>query len=343
MKEQLPLAPEDIKRLRKHLIPMMIFPFMVVAMFGLFVSFIFEDFVDSFAGDTFGKIMIVVFGALFFGVIGYMLWSATVDLKRGFKYRITGKVTDKRLNVHTSTTTGSGGSRGSTGTSTKTTKSYFLYIDGEECSVEYKDYSRTKVDSYVVLDRAPRSKLTLKLTEVEPADFDRKAAEEQETENKKFLESRIQEVRLSDRDLEAIKSIYTAEKNKRFQFMAPVLIFDLLLIANGIWTFVVVIFPLLLVPLYQFYKIIRSYMRYNNGKLYGYKIGHTALVEDKLTFTSNRSGNVNRLVTTKGTINVNTILYDKLSVDDKIILFAPKQGKHHLSLITLDKEEFYLR
>ncbi|WP_132644002.1 hypothetical protein [Roseivirga ehrenbergii] len=83
-------------------------------------------------------------------------------------------------------------------------------------------------------------------------------------------------------------------------------------------------------------------MRYNNAKLYGYKIGHTALVEDKLTFTSNRSGNVNRVVTTRGTINVNTLLYDKLSVGDKVILFAPKQGKRYLSLITLDKEEFHL-
>ena len=342
MKEQLPLAPEDIKRLRKHLIPMMIFPIMVVVMFGLFASFVFEDIFETFGNDSSGKIMLAVFGLFFFGIIGYMIWSASVDLKRGFKYRITGKVTDKRLNVTTSTTTGSGGSRGASGTSTKTTRNYFLYIDGEEYSVEYKEYTRTKVGSHVVLDQAPKSKLTLKLTEEQPADFDQKVAEEKKTENRKFLESTVQEVRLSDRDLEAIKGIYTAEKNRRFMFMGPVLIFDLMLIANGLWTFVLVIFPLLLVPLYQFYKVLRSYMRYNNAKLYGYKIGYTALVEDKLTFTSNRSGNVNRVVTTRGTINVNTLLYDKLSVGDKVILFAPKQGKHYLSLVTLDKEEFHL-
>lgn len=342
MKEQLPLEPADIKKLKRQLIPMIVFPFIVVGMFAVFAVFVFKNIANSFANDGTGIIMLAVFGTFFFGIIAYMIWSASIDLKRGFKYRITGKVTDKRLNVHTTTTTGSTTSRGTRGSSTRTTRHYYLYIDHAEYSVDYKEYSRTRVGSQVIMDKAPKSNLTLKLEVVEQENIDLEVDRQLKADNRKFLESTIQEVRFSEKDLDALKKTFNAEKRKRFVFMAPLLFFDAMLLVYGFWGFLVVLFPLILVPMYQFYRIIRSYLRYSNDKLYGHKIGLTALIEDKLTFTSNRSANANRLRTTRGTFNVNSILYDKLSVGDKIIIFTPKAGKQPLSIMTLDKEEFYL-
>jgi hypothetical protein len=342
MKEQLPLAAADIKKLKHQLIPMIIFPFVVVGMFALFAVFVFKNIGNSFANDDTGIIMLAVFGTFFFGVIAYMIWSAAIDLKRGFKYRITGKVTDKRLNVHTTTTAGSTSSRGSVGGRTRTTRHYYLYIDHAEYSVDYKEYSRTKVGSQVIMDKAPKSNLTLNLEVVEQENIDLEVDRQLKADNRKFLESRIQEVRFTEKDLDALKKKFNAEKRRRFMFMAPLLFFDAMLLVYGFWSFLVVLFPLILVPLYQFYKIFRSYLRYRNNKFYGYKLGLTALVEDKLTFTSNRSGNANRIKTTWGTVNVDSRLYDQLSVGDKIIIFTTKEGRLPMSVMTLDKEEFYL-
>ena len=73
-----------------------------------------------------------------------------------------------------------------------------------------------------------------------------------------------------------------------------------------------------------------------------HKKGVAALVEDKLTITSNRRSNSNRIRTTAGTLVVNTVLYDKLSVGDGITIFKTQFGDVPLSLLTMDQEECYL-
>jgi hypothetical protein len=251
-------------------------------------------------------------------------------------------VTDKRLNVHTSSTTGTTTSRGTGGSHTRTTRQYYLYIDAIEYPIEYKEYSKAKVGAQVILEWAPKSKLTLSLTTIEATDIDRDVEDKIKTSNTEFLGKTMQEVRFSDEDLKALKTNYKADKKRRFVLMAPVLFLDLTLLMSGLWAILLFLFPLILIPLYQFFKMTRSYLRYRKNMLYGHKLGLTTLVEDKLTFTSNRSGNANRIKTTRGTIKVNRAIYEKLSVGDKIILFTSKIGNQPLSLMTLDKEEFHL-
>jgi hypothetical protein len=343
MKEQLPLSPEDIGKLRKQLIPMLIFPFAVVAMFAVFYKLAFRNMDDSFFQDGISEKIFMGFGVLFLSILSYMVWTSVIDIKRGFKYRVTGVVTDKRLNVQTSSSHGSAGGRsGSSRTSSSTTRHYYLYINDEEFSVDYKHYTRVKVGSNVVLDRAPKSRLTLSLTVLSKEVEDPQASNDMRAENIKFLESQMQEERFSEKDFEALKKIFRAQTRKRLLFMLPFVVIVFGMITNGLLGFLIIMFPLFIVPLWQGVSAMRRWGEYIRNKGYAHKRGVTALVEDKLTVTGNRRRGVNKIITTKGTLPVSTVLYDQLSVGEKVIIFFPKYGKQPLSIMKLNKEEFYL-
>lgn len=342
MKETLTLESADLKKLKRQLIPILAFPFIAIAMFSVFFYFFFSG-DNSITSDRIGKYMMIGFGVFFFGIIGYMIWSATVDIKRGVKFRITGKVTDKRLDVQTTTSHGTGGGRtGSGSSSTRTTRRYFVYIDNEEYSLDYKHYTKVKVGQSVVLDLAPKSNFTLNLEITGQTEENEEAVQEQAASDRKFLESTFEEVRFNDQDLEALKRGYRADVKARMVWMAPFLLIDIGMIANGLWGFLIFLFPLVIIPLYQIFKLIKIYTRYQNNKLHSHKKGITTIVEDKSTYTSNRSGSSNNVRTTQGILKVSSVMYDKLNIGDKIIIFKPKEGKNPLSLMTLDKQEYYL-
>ncbi|MFA7688362.1 MAG: hypothetical protein WCY25_10905, partial [Moheibacter sp.] len=105
MKEKLPLNEQDISKIRKHLIPILVFPFLVVGMFYGFYSIFWSD--SQFLQDKTGQYMLIGFSVFFFGIIAYMIWGYAIDLRSGFKYRIEGKITDKELRVSTSRTNNS--------------------------------------------------------------------------------------------------------------------------------------------------------------------------------------------------------------------------------------------
>lgn len=343
MKEQLPLTPEDIGKLRKQLIPMLIFPFAVVAMFAVFYKLAFKNMDDSFFQDGISEKIFMGFAVLFLSILGYMVWTSVIDIKRGFKYRITGVVTDKRLNIQTSSSHGSGGGRsGSSRTSSSTTRHYYLYINDEEFSVDYKEYTRVKVGSSVVMDRAPKSRLTLSLNILSKEQEDPQATNQNRAENIKFLESEMQEERFNDADFHALKQIFRTYTKRKLLFMLPFVVIVFGMITNGLIGFLIVLFPLFVVPLWQGVSAMRRWGEYIRNKGYAHKRGVTALVEDKLTVTGNRRKGTNKVITTRGTLAVSTVLYDSLSVGEKIIIFFPKYGKQPLSIMKLNKEEFYL-
>ena len=342
MKEILALDPADLQKLKRQLIPILAFPFIVIGMFSLFFYFFFNG-NNSITSDRIGQYMMIGFGVFFFAIIGYMIWSATIDIKRGVKFRITGLVTDKRLDVHTSTSHSVGGGRtGSGSSSSRTTRRYFVYIDNEEYALDYKHYSMVKVGQSIVLDLAPKSNFTLNLDITSQVEENEAAVKEQVATDRKFLESTFEEVRFSDQDFEALKRAYKADLRSRMVWLAPILLIDIGLIANGLWGILVLLFPLIIIPVYQLIKLAKTYFRYQNNKLHAHKKGVTAIVEDKSTFTSNRAGSSNNIRTTQGLLKVNSVMYDKLSIGDKIIIFKPKEGKNPLSLMTLDKQEYYL-
>jgi hypothetical protein len=334
IKENLPLSSADIKKLRQQLFAMLVFPVVVIGMFLLFISFVFKDFKNSFAGDTVVLYVFIGFCLFFFGIIAYMIGTTAIDLRRGIKHRISGKITDKRLNVQTT-----GGGSG-TGGKTRTTRQYYLYVDDEEFSVDYREYAKVKVGMDVVMDRAPKSGKTLNLEILAQSDATNDSLPRMDTD--RFLEKRIPHTRYTPKDFEALKRIWHAALKRRLFLAAPFVSVGILLLISGFWGFAVLLFPLWMVPLYQTYKLFVAHRNYRRDKFSAHKKGIAALVEDKLTITSNRKSNTNNIRTTHGTLTVNTVLYDKISVGDGITIFKTQFGNTPISVWTMDEEEFYL-
>nr|WP_321411139.1 hypothetical protein [uncultured Allomuricauda sp.] len=335
IKERLPLSSADIKKLRQQLFAMLLFPVVVIGMFLLVVSFVFKDFKNSFVGDTVVIYVVIGFCLLFFGIIAYMIGTIAIDLRRGIKYRISGKITDKRLNIQTT-----GGGESGAGGKRRTTRHYYLYVDGEEFSVDYKEYTKVRVGMQVVMDRAPKSQRILGLETLPHSDAE--VVLPSNSERERFLEKRIPHTRYTQKDVEALKRIWHAVLKRRLFIAAPFVSMVVFLLISGLWGFAVFLFPLWVVPLYQFYKLFKTHRNYRRDKFSAHKKGVTVLVKDKLTITSNRRSNSNRVRTTDGMLVVNTVLYDKLSVGDGVTIFKTQFGNVPISLRTMNQEEFYL-
>ena len=334
VKEILPLSPSDIKKLRQQLIAMLAFPVIVIGMFLLCISFVFRDFKNSFEGDTIAIYVVIGFCLFFFGIIAYTIATTAIDLRRGLKHRISGRVTEKRLNVQS--TGGRSGTRGKT----RTARHYYLHVDDEEFSVDYREYSKVKVGMDIVMDRAPISKRTLDLIVVlQPDD---RVVSFTHKDTTRFLEKRIPHTRYTQRDFEALKRMWYAVLKRRLLLAAPFLSVGILLLISGFWGFMVLLFPLWIVPLYQGYKLLRARRIHRKDRFSAHKKGVAALVEDKVTITSNRTSNSNRVGTTDGTLVVNTVLYDQLSVGDGIVIFKTQFGNVPISIRTKDNQETYL-
>lgn len=133
----LPLEPEDHKKLRKQLIPVIVFSFIIAGIFFLISTFVFKDMGDGFFTEGITLYMMIGFGMFFMGVIGYMIWSFVYDIRHGIKHCIKGTVTDKQLNIQSKGHTGTGNSR-----SKNTTRYYYIFIDEVKYKIDNAGYNQ---------------------------------------------------------------------------------------------------------------------------------------------------------------------------------------------------------
>ncbi|WP_422004552.1 hypothetical protein [Roseivirga pacifica] len=337
--QQLPLEAADIKTLRLRLLPFFAFAAFSVLLFT-FIGFTFLDTAkEALSGSTIGIYVFFGFAVIFFSVIGYMIWAVFADLKKGVKHRISGIVTNKRLNVQHSQTHHHQTGRNN---SSKTTRHYYLYIDDEEHSVDFKHYNKAKVGMHIVLDKAPKSKMTLAMELTGQEVVDQEAHKLEGETNDKFLQTTFPDVKLTPKDEEVLKNIFKSQQKARYVWLVPTLIMLVTFLANGLQGLLILFFPVVIIPAYQLFKIIRSYRTYQMSKRYGFKRGVPAIIEDKTTFTSNRSKSAQRLKTTVGVITVESVTFDQLQVGDRLVVFKPQYGKQPLSIMTMDQHEYYL-
>lgn len=335
MKEKLPLNEQDIKKLRKYLLPTILFPVVVIGMFYAFFSIFFKD--TGFFQDKIGLYMLVGFSVFFFGIIAYMIWGYAIDLRSGFKYRIEGKITDKELRVSTSRTNNS-----KTGSSSTTTsRYYYVDIDGVRYSIESQHFGKLKVGNEVTMEKAPKSNVTLLLEVRENDELPPEKSAEADNDKRSFLSSTPKNIPFNQNDFKALKKGFMAKAKLRLIWFLPPMLIALSLVVNGMQAFLVFLFPLVLIPGYQLWKFSREFRQYNSNKQYAYKAGIPAIVQDKSKYAYNGKGS-NNVSTSQGTIKVKDELYAKLTVGDKIILYKLAKGKQVLSVLTADKEEIYL-
>lgn len=336
MKEKLPLNEQDISRIRKHLIPILVFPFLAAGMFYGFYSVFLSD--SQFLQDKTGQYMLIGFSVFFFGIIAYMISTSVIDLRRGFKYRITGTITDKKLDVRTSTTHSPSGKTGSSSSHSSTSRHYYVSIDDVQYAIEQQHYGKLKVGNAIVLEQAPKSHLTLLL---EVNELSQRQSAETDADNRQFLNSIPQKVPFKPEDFQALKKGFQSKLKTRLIWLLPTLFIVLSLVWSGMQAFLVFLFPLVLIPAYQLWKIMRELRQYHRNKQFAYKEGIPALVEDKSKYTHNgRTSNTIR--TTHGYLKVDNRLYEKLNTGDKVTLYTPAKGKQVLSALTANKEEIYL-
>src|SRR5690606_18049246 len=98
-------------------------------------------------------------------------------------------------------------------------------------------------------------------------------------ERQRFLEKRIPHTRYTPKDFEALKRVWYATLKRRLFLAAPFVSVGILLLVSGLWGFVVFLFPLWVVPLYQGYKLFRIHRNYRRDMFSAHKKGVAALVE----------------------------------------------------------------
>lgn len=332
---KLPLEPQDIKKLRKQVIPVLVFPFLVVGVFYLIFTFVFKNVGDGFMADGIAFYVMIGFGIFFLGIIAYIAWAFFYDIRKGIKYRITGSVTDRQVDINTSHRTTS-----NSNSSTRTTRHYYIFIDGTKYKVNFDTYSNVKTGDRVQLDRAPKSALTLRLEILEPAITENYEEEVRQKQN--FIETKIDPVPLTNLDLKHLKNQLLKFMGKRLLWNSPLLFIIFSLIATEMAALLLFVFPVVIIVAYQFYRVVRAVVRYFKNKSEGYKQGITAIVEDKLTVTSNRTATKYKVEASGYKLTVPKEAYQKLAKNDKIIIFKPFYGKEPLSLVTMDQDEYYL-
>ncbi|NDV42447.1 hypothetical protein [Flagellimonas sediminis] len=151
VKEHLPLEPADIKKLRQQLFAMLVFPVVVIGMFLLFISFVFKDFKTSFAGDTVVMYVFIGFCLFFFGIIAYMVGTTAIDLRRGIKHRISGKIMDK-LTITSNRRSNSNAIRTTQGTITVNTVLYDKLSVGDGITIFMTQYGNRPI-SLLTMDQ----------------------------------------------------------------------------------------------------------------------------------------------------------------------------------------------
>lgn len=339
MKEKLLLNGQDIKKLWKHLLPTILFPFVATGMFYAFFSVFYKD--SSFLQDGISLYILVGLSIFFFGIITYMIWGYAIDLRRGFKYRIEGKITGKELRVQTSTSHFSGIKTGSSSTHSSTTRHHSVFIDGVQYSIEQEHFGKLKVGAAIIIEKAPKSQVTL-FFEVGNADeLPPEKSKETDDNKRKFLSGIPIKVYFTQDDFKALKREFWSKAKYRLIVISAMAFFVVPFMVGDMQIILVFLFPLMLIAVYQFWKFNKEWRLYYRNKQYAYKEGIPTVVEDKSRLSYNGKS-ANNVKTLEGTIKVKDELYAKLNAGDKIILYRPGKGKQILSVLTSGNEENYL-
>ncbi|MEL6559292.1 MAG: hypothetical protein AAFQ94_13970, partial [Bacteroidota bacterium] len=192
----------------------------------------------------------------------------------------------------------------------------------------------------IQLDRAPKSSFTLQIEILQPAKAENYQEEIRQKQN--FIETKIDPVPLTTSDHKHLKSQLLKFTGRRVLWNSPLVFIIFSLIATEMAALLLFIFPVVIIVAYQFYRVVRNVVRYFKNKSEGHKRGITAVVEDKLTITSNRTATKYKVEASGHTLTVSEEAYQRLAKNDKIIIFKPFFGKEPLSLVTMDQNEYYL-
>lgn len=148
---------------------------------------------------------------------------------------------------------------------------------------------------------------------------------------------------LTAEDRATLKRMMWRQVRIKGLWMLPFAYIIFALITSGYWGILIFLFPVVIIPGVMLYFLGKRIKEYFDNIRFNQKTGTPAVVEDKSSITSNRSGDRNHIKTSTGSLTVPKTLYDLLQPGQRIIVFRPKYGKDALSIMTLDQQEHPLR
>jgi hypothetical protein len=262
------------------------------------------------------------------------------DLNGGVKDCFEGIVEDKNLNIVQSKSRGtrSGFRGGSRSSSTQTKRYYYITVDGTQHKVEYTMYNNVKVGDTIYFEVAPKSKVVL-FYEVLAHAVARTSPKAVHRTKENYPNSKIRKSPLSRVDLDVLRKFFYKKLQYRLSIMLFIGLPIIGLIYNGLWVFVVFLFPLPLIILYQLYKVLRLYFKYQKSVASGRKQLIEAEVRDKVfTTVSNSKGKhaKHTLITSYDSVQVPENIYQKIDTGAEIVIHKAQYLPHVLG-ITLDE------
>ncbi|MEM6718969.1 MAG: hypothetical protein AAF611_06635 [Bacteroidota bacterium] len=339
---QKPFTQNDRKKIQQKIgftVGIMLF---AIAMFTAIYLFVLRDFMQK--PDTFTNIpaiMFGIFGVFFVGVIVYMLSIFTKDLKSGVKNCIEGVVEDKRLNIKKSTSRRTGtGTRSGRSSSSSTQRYYYITMNGEAHKIEYKMYVDIKVGNTIYFEVAPNSKTVLSYKILES-----QAAKTLQTvpklDKRTYPSYKTKQAPLTRRDEDSIRAFYDKKLRKHLTYIAIVGLPIFGLIYNDLMVFVLFLFPLPIILVYQLYKAIALYFNFKRSLDNRKKNLTTTQIIDKVFTTITRNGSKSShhsLKTTYKTIKVPEDIYGKVTTGNEIIVH---EATHLATAIGLTLDDQY--
>jgi len=315
--------------------------------FILFAIAIFAAIYFFVLGDSFQKVdrfspiftvILSLFAVFFVGIVVYMITVFVKDLKAGVENCFEGTVEDKRLNIKKTTKHRAGNRRGS---KSSTQRYYYMTINGKEHKIAYKMYADIKVGDTVYFEIAPNSKIVLSYKILES-----EAAKTLQTSpllhKQKYPTYKTRQAPLTQKDKETIHTLYYQKLRKHLTYIAIVGLPIFGLIYNHLYIFVLFLFPLSIILLYQLYKAIRLYVNYKRSINSGRKNLTSTHIVDKLFTTINRNGRNSenyKIKTTYKTFIVPESIYTKLHTGGEVVVH---EATHLATAIGVTVDDRYL-
>lgn len=323
MKEKRPLSQEDRRQLRSKFRQMVFFTLLIGAVFSVFLYYFMGDVMAHTLKDPWALGIIGCFALIFCSVLGYLIWSWFIDLKRGFKYRIQGTVTNKRIDVRK---TGGAGTR----SKSRTTRHYYLEVDGEAFTVDCMDYTQVRVGDRVVMDKAPKSNQTLNLkVENVMLDAERDRAKQEEA---LFLQQQFRKEPMTQQDFDVLKRKLWRVLRTKLIFMSPLLLIIFMLVYSHMGGLLLFLFPIPIIVAVQGIGMAKRIYVYHKNRREAHKIKVPALVVDKREMTGNGHNANAQLQTTWGNLAVDLKIYQSIAVGSQIYVYKMPYGKVPLAL-----------
>lgn len=319
---QKPFTQSDRKKIKQNLRFMSIFILVFIAIFAFIFSFVLNNFSTTSDGfDYTTSIIFGLFGLFFLGVIGYMVWLFTYDLKNGVKNCFEGIIEDKRLNIEHSTS-GHSGSRSGSGSKTSTKRYYHIVVDGTQHKIEREMYMQVNVGDHIYFEVTPKSNIVLSYNILKKTISDSAKLIERYQQGK-YPDSKIRQTALTREDKKYLKVLYIIALKTRLRKIAFISLPILGLVISGLGSLLVFLFPLPIIFLYHLYKLVRLYLSHKKSVNERRKNLVETHVADKFFTSVTHNGSMRQnytLKTTYKTILVPELIYENVTVGDEIIL-----------------------